>query len=100
MTNVHRSPLSDADMNALTAAAAKANAHGNAGNYTPLYVAVDVGDASQRDGWLFVCWPALNSRSTHCARLIFDFIGDLVQTEFGAIMVATETPGVPDVASR
>lgn len=100
MTQVHRSPLSEQDLDALQAIAAKANAHGQSGGYAPLYIGLDVGDRDHRDGWMFLCWPALNSSSAHCARLIFDYIGDVVKAEFGAFMVPTTPQGQPDDDDR
>jgi hypothetical protein len=96
MPKVYRSPLSGEELDALEAMSKKANAHGQTEKCSPLYVAIDAGDSRHRDGWLFVAWPALNSRSAHCARLIFDYIGDVVMTEFGAVMVPTEPQEAPD----
>lgn len=100
MPKVHRSPLSNDDMDCLQAMAVKANAHGRSERYVPLYVAIDVGDAEQQDGYLLVCWPALNSSASHCARLIFDYIAMVVRAEFGASMVATALAEVPDGPDR
>jgi hypothetical protein len=100
MPQVHRSPLSEQDMDTLEALAAKANAHGRNNGYTPLYVALDVGDSSHRDGYLLLAWPALNSRSAHCARLIFDYIAEVVAAEFGATMTPTAPQGKTDGRTR
>lgn len=96
MPTVHRSPLADHDMDVLETLAAKANAHGQVEGYSPLYVALDAGDASHRDAYLFIAWPALNSRSAHCARLLFDYLGDVVRAEFGANMIPTAPQGDAD----
>jgi hypothetical protein len=100
MPETYSSPLSDQDMDTLESLAAKANAHGRSEGRVPLYVALDSGDSSHRDGYLFIAWPVLNSRSAHCARLIFDFIGDVALAEFGAQMVATTPMETPDDPNR
>jgi hypothetical protein len=100
MSNPPHSPLSNRDLDLLEVLAAKSVAQIQAEGLTPLYVALDVGDQSQRNAWLFLSWPALNSRSSHCARLIFDYIGDLAKTEFGAVMVATSPQDQADGPHR
>jgi hypothetical protein len=92
MPQVHRSPLSEQDLDLLEALAAKANAHSLKGAYTPLYVALDVGDASHHDAYMLLTWPAHNYGSARCAGLVFDYIAFVVKRVFGANMVAT-TPG-------
>jgi hypothetical protein len=96
MRSIPRSPLSERDLDLLEVLAKKSVVQIQADGLTPLYVAVDVGDAHQRNGWLFLCWPSLNSRSTHCARLIFDYIAEVVAAEFGATMVPTSPEAQAD----
>jgi hypothetical protein len=96
MPQTFSSPLSEQDMDALEALSKKANAHGRSNGLTPLYVAIDVGDASHCDGYLLLTWPAHNSTSAHCARLIFDYIANVALVEFGATMVATTPQEAPD----
>jgi hypothetical protein len=89
MTRTYTSPLSQQDMDLLEGMSLRANNHGQREGHVPLYLAVDTGNVYHQNGWLFICWPALNRNSAHCARLIFDFIGDVVKAQFGAEMVAT-----------
>lgn len=100
MPKTHRSPLSESDMDVLQAFSAKFNAFYGDDLSVPLYVAIDIGDATQRDGYMFISWPALNSRSAHCARLIFDFIRDVARVEFGAVMTPTSSEVDTDAAAR
>lgn len=100
MPQVHRSPLTDQDLDALEAVSRKANAQALDAGHSPLFIAIDVGGADQRDGYLLLCWPALNSRAAHSARLIFDFIVDVARAEFGAVMVPTVPQEAPDARKR
>lgn len=94
------SPLSQDDLDHLEALAGQANAHTLANGYAPLYMAIDIGDARHENAYLFLCWPALDSRSVHCARMIFDYIADVVKIAFDAAMVPTSPQGAPDAPHR
>lgn len=100
MTKIYRSPLSEQDVDALEALARKANAHGRINGHKPLFVCIDTGDATHQDGYLFLSWMALNSSCSHCARLIFDYITDVVAAEFGVPMAATAPQEAPDAGTR
>lgn len=100
MPKNYRSPLSDSDLAVLETLATKAIAYTQGHQYAPFYAAIEVGDLHHQNGYLLLCWPALNIRSAHCARLIFDYMGDVVKAEFGASIVATVAQKDPDAPRR
>lgn len=100
MPEIPPSPLSEADMNLLEAFAGKANARLRDSRFAPFYLALDPGDASHPNGYIFLCWPAHNHLSDECAQLIFEHIGDEVNNAFGAVMVTTAPEGQADGPQR
>jgi len=90
MPKTYTSPLTEADLDTLTALAAKGNALVGDTSLAPMYCAGDGGDASQPHAWLFVCWPAQNPAAARAGMRLYTAVAQVAATEFGAIMQSTE----------
>jgi len=96
MPKTYESPLTSADVDDLQRMARKGNARAFDYNLAPMYCAVDGGDASQPDGFLFVCWPALNPAAARAAAALFEALQQIAWHEFGSVLRATADLDEPE----